>query len=38
MIDKEVVDKIYIELLILEFIEKVIVKEKLDSLFVGMGG
>lgn len=38
MTDKEIADKIYIEPLTLEFIEKVIQKEKPDSLLAGMGG
>ena len=38
MTDKEVADKIYLEPLTLEFVEKVIVKEKPDSLLAGMGG
>ena len=38
MTDKEVADKIYIEPLTIEFIEKIIEKEKPDSLLAGMGG
>ncbi len=38
MTDKEVADKIYIEPLTTEFIEKIIVKEKPDSILSGMGG
>lgn len=38
MIDLEIVECIYIEFLILEFIEKVIVKERLDVLLLIMGG
>ena len=38
MTDKEIADKIYIEPLTVEFIEKVIEKEKPDSLLAGMGG
>lgn len=38
MTDKEIADKIYIEPLTIEFIEKVIQKEKPDSLLAGMGG
>ena len=38
MTDKEVADKIYIEPLTIEFIEKVIIKEKPDSLLAGVGG
>ena len=38
MTDKEVADKIYIEQLTLEFVEKVIAKERPDSLLAGMGG
>ena len=38
MTDKEVADKIYIEPLTIEFVEKVIAKEKPDSLLAGMGG
>ena len=38
MTDKEIADKIYIEPLTLEFVEKVIAKEKPDSLLAGMGG
>lgn len=38
MTDREVADKIYIEPLTIEFIEKVIAKERPDSLLTGMGG
>jgi carbamoyl-phosphate synthase large subunit len=38
MTDKEIADKIYIEPLTIEFIEKVIAKERPDSLLAGMGG
>ena len=38
MTDKEVADKIYIEPLTIEAIEKVIEKERPDSLLAGMGG
>jgi len=38
MTDKEVADKIYLEPLTVEFVEKVIAKEKPDSLLAGMGG
>ena len=38
MTDKEVADKIYLEPLNLEFVEKVIAKERPDSLLAGMGG
>lgn len=38
MTDKEIADKIYIEPLTIEFIEKVIEREKPDSLLAGMGG
>ncbi len=38
MTDKEIADKIYIEPLTLEFIEKIIEKERPDSLLAGMGG
>ena len=38
MTDKEVADKIYIEPLTIEFVEKVIAKERPDSLLAGMGG
>ncbi len=38
MTDKEVADKIYIEPLTIEFVEKVIDKERPDSLLAGMGG
>ncbi len=38
MTDREIADKIYIEPLTAEFIEKVIIKEKPDSLIAGMGG
>lgn len=38
MTDKEIADKIYIEPLTTEFIEKIIIKEKPDSILSGMGG
>ncbi|EPY2275538.1 carbamoyl-phosphate synthase large subunit [Clostridium sporogenes] len=38
MTDKEVADKVYLEPLTVEFVEKVIAKEKPDSLLAGMGG
>ncbi|OPF53021.1 carbamoyl phosphate synthase large subunit [Clostridium baratii] len=38
MTDKEVADKVYLEPLTLEFVEKVIEKERPDSLLAGMGG
>lgn len=38
MTDKEVADKVYIEPLTLEFLEKVIDKERPDSVIAGMGG
>ncbi|CAH2212257.1 carbamoyl-phosphate synthase large subunit [Tepidibacter aestuarii] len=38
MTDKEIADKVYIEPLTLEFVEKVIIEEKPDSLIAGMGG
>lgn len=38
MTDKEVADKIYLEPLTVEFVEKVIAKERPDSLLAGMGG
>ncbi|MDP4090128.1 MAG: carbamoyl-phosphate synthase large subunit [Bacillota bacterium] len=38
MTDKESADKVYIEPLTAEFIEKVIAKERPDSLIAGMGG
>jgi carbamoyl-phosphate synthase large subunit len=38
MTDREVADKIYIEPITLEFVEKVIAKERPDSLIAGMGG
>lgn len=38
MTDKEMADKIYIEPLTIDFVEKVIVKEKPDSILAGMGG
>lgn len=38
MTDRDTADKIYIEPLTSEFIEKVIAKEKPDSLIAGMGG
>ena len=38
MTDKEVADKVYIEPLTIEFVEKIIDKERPDSLLAGMGG
>ena len=38
MTDQEVADKVYLEHLTLEFVEKVIAKERPDSLLAGMGG
>ena len=38
MTDREVADKVYLEPLTLEFVEKVIKKERPDSLLAGMGG
>lgn len=38
MTDREVADAIYIEPLNIEFLEKIIKKEKPDSILVGMGG
>ncbi|WP_027632471.1 carbamoyl-phosphate synthase large subunit [Clostridium hydrogeniformans] len=38
MTDKEVADKVYIEPLTIEFVEKIIKKEKPDSILAGMGG
>ncbi|NME82291.1 carbamoyl-phosphate synthase large subunit [Clostridium sp. SM-530-WT-3G] len=38
MTDKEVADKVYLEPLTLEFVEKVIAEERPDSLLAGMGG
>jgi len=38
MTDKEIAHKIYIEPLTIDFVEKVIQKEKPDSLIAGMGG
>ena len=38
MTDREVADKVYLEPLTIEFLEKVIKKEKPDSLIAGMGG
>ncbi|XTR37812.1 carbamoyl-phosphate synthase large subunit [Paraclostridium tenue] len=38
MTDEEVADKIYIEPLTIEFIEKIIEKERPDSILAGMGG
>jgi len=38
MTDREVADKIYIEPITLEFVEKIIAKERPDSLLAGMGG
>ncbi|HHD2717614.1 carbamoyl-phosphate synthase large subunit [Clostridium perfringens] len=38
MTDKEIADKVYLEPLTVEFVEKVIEKERPDSLLAGMGG
>ena len=38
MTDKEVADKVYLEPLTIEFVEKVIAKERPDSILAGMGG
>lgn len=38
MTDKEVADKVYIEPLTVEFVEKIIAKERPDSVLAGMGG
>ncbi|MFR4582552.1 carbamoyl-phosphate synthase large subunit [Clostridium cadaveris] len=38
MTDKEIADKVYIEPLTVEFLEKIIEKERPDSLLAGMGG
>lgn len=38
MTDKEIADKIYIEPLTVEFLEKVIAKERPDSILAGVGG
>lgn len=38
MTDSEIADKVYIEPLNVEFVEKIIMKEKPDSLLPGMGG
>ena len=38
MTDKEIADRVYIEPLTIEFLEKVIAKERPDSLLAGMGG
>lgn len=38
MTDREVADKIYIEPLTVEFVEKIIAKERPDSVLAGMGG
>ncbi|MGB5823232.1 MAG: carbamoyl-phosphate synthase large subunit [Proteocatella sp.] len=38
MTDAEIADKIYIEPITLEFVEKIIAKERPDSLLAGMGG
>ncbi len=38
MTDKSVADRIYIEPITLEFVTKVIIKEKPDSILLGMGG
>ena len=38
MTDKEIADKVYLEPLTVEFLEKIIGKERPDSLLAGMGG
>ena len=38
MTDKEIADKVYIEPLTVEFLEKIIEKERPDSVLAGMGG
>ena len=38
MTDKEIADKVYLEPLTVEFLEKIIDKERPDSLLAGMGG
>ena len=38
MTDKEIASKVYIEPLTIEFLEKIIAKERPDSLLAGMGG
>ncbi len=38
MTDKTIADKVYMEPLTVEFVEKVIVKEKPDAMLAGMGG
>lgn len=38
MTDKAVADRIYIEPITVEFVEKVIAKERPDSILAGMGG
>ncbi len=38
MTDEEIADKVYIEPLTVEFLEKIIAKERPDSLLAGMGG
>ena len=38
MTDNEIADKIYIEPITLEYVEKIIAKERPDSLLAGMGG
>ncbi|QSX07760.1 carbamoyl-phosphate synthase large subunit [Alkalibacter rhizosphaerae] len=38
MTDREVADKVYIEPITLEYVEKVIARERPDSLLAGMGG
>ncbi len=38
MTDKTIADKVYMEPLTVEFLEKVIVKEKPDAMLAGMGG
>lgn len=38
MTDKEIADKVYIEPLTIQFLEKIIAKERPDSVIAGMGG
>jgi len=38
MTDAEIADKVYIEPLTVEYVEKIIIKEKPDSILAGMGG
>ena len=38
MTDAEIADKVYIEPLTIDFLEKIIIKEKPDSILAGMGG